>query len=147
LYFYNASKFKVATEKHVPHILNQGLGYREYLTGYEDYVMDGTDYVITKYNLKIQVIKPSSYTLPFLKAKQFNKIHYALYFNVFADAGYVNNVFPAPTNTMVNTWQFSAGAGIDLVTYYDLVFRVDYAINRYGEHGFFIHVETPFARW
>lgn len=146
-YFYNASKFRVSTEKHMPHLLNQGLGYREYLAGYEAYVIDGTDYVITKYNLKLQVIKPSSYTIPFLRARQFNKIHYALYFNVFADAGYVNNVFPGPTNSMVNTWQFSAGAGFDLVTYYDLVFRVDYAINRYGEHGFFIHVETPFARW
>ena len=147
LYFNNASKFRVATEKRVPHLLNQGLGYREYLAGYEPYVIDGTDYVITKYNLKLQVIKPSTYTIPFLGAKQFNKIHYALYFNVFADAGYVNNVFPHPTNTMMNIWQFSAGAGIDFVTYYDLVFRVDYAINRYGEHGFFIHVETPFARW
>jgi outer membrane protein assembly factor BamA len=147
LYFNNASKFRYSTEKNMPHLLNQGLGYREYLSGYEDYVIDGSDYVISKYNLKLEVIKPNSITIPFLKAKQFNKIHYALYFNVFADAGYVNNTFPDPTNTMVNTWQFSAGAGFDFVTYYDLVIRVDYAINRYGEHGLFLHVETPFARW
>ncbi len=146
-YFYNASKVRYSTEKRMPHLLNQGLGYREYLTGYEDYVIDGSDYVISKYNLKFQVIKPSSFTLPFLGMKQFNKVHYALYFNAFADAGYVNNTFPDPTNTMVNNWQFSAGVGFDFVTYYDLVFRIDYAINRYKEHGFFIHVETPFARW
>jgi len=103
--------------------------------------------VITKYNMKFQVVKPSSYTIPFIRMTQFNKIHYAVYFNLFADAGYVNNDFPNPTNTMVNTWQFSAGAGIDLVTYYDQVFRIDYAINRYGEHGFFLHIETPFSRW
>jgi outer membrane protein assembly factor BamA len=147
LYFNNASKFRYSTEKNRPHLLNQGLGYREYLSGYEDYVIDGSDYVLSKYNVKFQVIKPSSFTLPLLGMKQFNKVHYALYFNVFADAGYVNNTFPDPTNTMVNNWQFSAGAGFDFVTYYDLVFRVDYAINRYKEHGFFIHVETPFARW
>lgn len=147
LYFNNASKFRFGTEKRPPHLMNRGLGYREYMSGYEDYVIDGSDYLISKYNLKFQLIKPSSFTVPYLKMKQFNKIHYALYFNVFADAGYVNNNFPDPTNTMVNTWQFSAGAGFDFVTYYDLVFRVDYAINRYGEHGFFIHVETPFARW
>jgi outer membrane protein assembly factor BamA len=147
LYFNNASKVRYSTEKNMPYLLNRGLGYREYLTGYEDYVMDGTDYVISKYNLKFQVIKPSSFTIPLLGMKQFNKVHYALYFNAFADAGYVNNIFPDPTNTMVNNWQFSAGVGFDFVTYYDLVFRVDYAINRYKEHGFFIHVETPFARW
>jgi len=147
LYFNNASKFRYSTEKNMPHLLNQGLGYREYLSGYEAYVIDGSDYVISKYYLKLEVIKPNSFTIPFLGIKQFNKVHYALYFNVFADAGYVNSTFPDPTNTMVNTWQFSAGAGFDFVTYYDLVLGINYAINRYGEHGFFIHVETPFARW
>lgn len=147
LYFNNATKFRYSTEKYMPHLLNQSLGYREYLSGYEDYVIDGSDYVISKYNLKLQVIKPASFTLPFLGMKQFNRVHYALYFNVFGDAGYVNSIFPDPTNTMVNTWQFSAGVGFDFVTYYDLVFRIDYSINRYKEHGIFVHVETPFARW
>jgi hypothetical protein len=48
---------------------------------------------------------------------------------------------------MVNTWQFSAGGGIDLITYYDQVFSVYNAINRYGEHGFIFQLETPFFRW
>jgi len=126
---------------------DQALGYEVFLSGYEPYVIDGSDYVISLYDLKFQVVKPNSYTIPFIKMNQFNKLHYAVYVNVFADAGYVNNVFPNPTNTMVNTWQFSAGAGIDLVTYYDKVFSINYVINRYGEHGFFLHLETPFSRW
>lgn len=147
LYFYNATKARYSSEKIMPHFLNKALGYHEYLSGYEPYVIDGSDYVISKYNLKIQLVKPSTYIVPFIGMEQFNKIHYAVYFNAFADAGFVDNDFPGPTNTMVNTWQFSAGAGIDLVTYYDQVFRFDYVINRYGEHGFFFHVETPFSRW
>ncbi len=147
LYFYNATKARYSTEKTMPHILNRALGYNENLRAYEPYVIDGSDYVISLYNLKIQVIKPNSYTVPFIKMEQFNKIHYALYVNLFADFGYVNNQFPNPTNTMVNTWQFSAGAGIDLITYYDAVFSVYYAINRYGEHGFFFQLATPFAEW
>jgi len=110
-------------------------------------VIDGSDYVLSLYNFKIQVVKPRIYTIPFIGMEQFNRIHYAVYVNVFADAGYVNNEFPNPTNTMVNTWQFSTGIGIDLVTYYDRVFSIYYAINRYGEHGLFIQVETPFSRW
>jgi len=133
--------------KTMPHLMNQALGYEVFLSGYEPYVIDGSDYVISLYDLKFQVVKPNSYTIPFIKMNQFNKLHYAVYVNVFADAGYVNNVFPNPTNTMVNTWQFSAGAGIDLVTYYDKVFSINYVINRYGEHGFFLHLETPFSRW
>jgi len=153
LYFYNTAKGRIASEGraaseiYMPYILNRALGYSENLSGYEPYVMDGSDYFISKYNIKIQVIKPTTYTLPLIKMKQFNKIHYALYFNLFADVGYVHNVFPDPTNTMVNNWQYSVGVGIDLVTYYDQVFRVDFAINRYGEYGFFFHIETPFNRW
>ena len=146
-YFYNATKARYSSEKILPHFLSEALGYEANLSGYEPYVIDGSDYVITKYNMKFQVVKPSTYTIPFIRMTQFNKIHYAVYINLFADAGYVNNDFPNPTNTMVNTWQFSAGAGIDLVTYYDQVFRIDYAINRYGERGFFLHIETPFSRW
>jgi len=153
LYFYNASKGRIASEGraaqeiYMPYILNRALGYNENLSGYEPYVMDGSDYFISKYSLKFQVIKPRTYTLPLIGMKQFNKIHYALYFNVFADVGFVHNVFPDPTNTMVNNWQYSAGAGIDLVTYYDQVLRIDFAINRYGKYGFFFHIETPFSRW
>ena len=147
LYFYNATKARYSSEKIIPHLMNRALGFNENLRGYESYVIDGSDYVMSLYNFKIQVVKPNSYTLPFIRMEQFNKIHYAVYINVFADAGYVNNEFPNPTNTMVNTWQFSTGIGIDLVTYYDRVFTIFYAINRYGEHGFFFQVETPFSRW
>jgi len=147
LYFYNTTKARYSSLKTLPHLMNEALGYEVYLSGYEPYVIDGSDYVISLYDLKFQVVKPNSYTIPFIKMNQFNKIHYALYLNVFADAGYVNNIFPNPTNTMVNTWQFSAGAGVDLVTYYDKVFSINYVINRYGEHGFFFHLETPFYRW
>jgi len=147
LYFFNATKARFSTEKTMPYFLDKALGYNENLRGYEPYVIDGSDYVLTMYNFKIQVVKPNSFTLPIIPMEQFNKVHYAVYVNVFADAGYVNNEFPNPTNTMVNTWQFSAGAGIDLVTYYDRVFSIDYVINRYGEHGFFFRVETPFAKW
>ncbi len=147
LYFYNTTKARYSSEKTMPHSLNRALGYNEYLSAYEPYVIDGSDYVITYYNIKFQIVKPSSYTIPFIKMEQFNKIHYAFYVNVFADAGYVRNDFPNPTNTMVNNWQFSAGIGLDLVTYYDKVFSINYSINRYGEHGVFLHVETPFFRW
>ncbi len=147
LFFSNATKARYSMEKMMPYALGRGLGYNEFLSSYENYVIDGTDYFITKYNLKFQVVRPTTWTVPFVKMEQFNKVHYALYFNIFADAGYVNNIFPDPTNTMVNDWQFSTGIGLDFVTYYDQVLRIDYAINKYGEHGLFFHIETPFYRW
>lgn len=147
LYYYNTYKGRLTADKRLPHILNKALGYSEWLSAYEPYVLDGSDFFITKFNLKVQLVKPRNSTLPLIKMKQFNKFHYAIYVNAFADMGYVNNEFPAPTNTMVNLLQFSGGVGLDLVTYYDLVVRVDFAINRYGEYGFFFHLNTPFLEW
>ena len=147
IYFTSATKARYSLEKMMPYALGRGLGYNEFLSGYEDYVIDGTDYFITKYILKFQLVKPRTQTIPFIRMEQFNKVHYAIYFNLFTDAGYVNNVFPDPTNTMVNDWQLSSGIGIDFVTYYDQVLRIDYVINKYGERGLFFHIETPFFRW
>jgi hypothetical protein len=31
------------------------------------------------------------------------------------------------------------GAGIDIVTYYDKVMRLEYSVNGWGESGIFIH--------
>jgi len=147
IFFHNATKGRYSFQKEFPHVLNRALGYNVFMSAYEPYVLDGSDYIISKYNLKFQLIKPTTRTLPLINMEQFNKIHYALYLNVFADAGYVYDELPNPTNTLLNNFQYSAGIGLDLVTYYDQVFRIDFAINRYKEYGVFFHLETPFYRW
>jgi hypothetical protein len=147
IYFSNATKIRYSTQKNLPDVFKKGLGYAENLSGYEYYVMDGTDYFLTKYFLKIELVKPTVWTIPYIPMEQFNKIFYAFYLNIFADAGYVNNENTDPSNFMVNDWQFSTGIGIDFVTYYDQVFRFEYSINKYGHHGFFVNIETPFRRW
>ncbi|MBN1132244.1 MAG: BamA/TamA family outer membrane protein [Bacteroidales bacterium] len=147
LYFGNATKAQFSTQKELPYVFKKALGYYENLSGYEYYVIDGTDYFLTKYYLKFELLKQRTSTIPFIKMEQFNKIHYALYINIFADAGYVYNGMTDPTNTMTNDWQFSTGIGLDIVTYYDQVFRIEYAINRLGEGGIFVNIETPFRRW
>jgi hypothetical protein len=60
------------------------------------------------------------------------------------DAGYVSDhVFDA-VNPLSNEWQYSYGIGYDYVTYYDLVFRFEYAINKLNEHGLFFHIGSAF---
>ena len=163
IYAANVSRFSISSNKEVPHVQQKALGYSVYMTGYEPFVIDGTDFFITKFIGKYQLLKPTSFQLPLIKAKQFNKVHLAIYLNVMADVGYVNNEFPdiSGTNYMDNTLQYSTGIGLDFVTYYDKVFRIEYAFNRYAFdkanrpagfegadfRGFFFHLETPFYRW
>jgi len=147
-YFADVAKGRVTTNKEVPLILKKGLGYAENLTGYDAFVIDGTDYFINKVIFKYQLVKPSKFSIPFINIKQFSRVHYAIYLNLLGDVAYVNDPFPRdPSNNMVNSWQYSAGLGIDFVTYYDKVIGVEYAVNRYGMTGFFFRVTTPFFEW
>lgn len=146
-YFTEVSKGKLASNKDVPLSQKQALGYTENLTAYDSYVIDGTDYIVNKIIFRYQLLKPHEFTFPLLKAKQFSKAYFGIYLNYLADIGYVNNKVNIPSNTMVNKLQYSTGIGIDFVTYYDKVFGIEYAINRYGTTGFFFHIATPFYEW
>jgi len=73
--------------------------------------------------------------------KQFRTMPLALYPKVFFDAGYVHNNFTASSNKeLTNTFLPGGGIGLDLVTYYDLVFRFEYAINKKLERGFYFYL-------
>ena len=79
--------------------------------------------------------------------KQFRKVPVAAYFKVFYDQGYVQNNLPenslTSTNPILsNRYIYSYGAGLDIVTYYDAVLRLEYSVNALNEGGFFINVKS-----
>jgi hypothetical protein len=39
---------------------------------------------------------------------------------------------------------YTAGFGLDIVTFYDFVFRFDYSFNQLGENGLFLHFKNEF---
>jgi hypothetical protein len=43
-----------------------------------------------------------------------------------------------------NQTLYGYGAGMDLVTYYDQVFRLEATINKHGVRGFYFHMTNPF---
>ncbi len=147
LYFATANKGKYSVRKDVPYFHQKALGYNEYMSGYEYYVIDGSDYFITKQILKYKLVKQRTAQIPFINFEQFTKLHYSIFINLFADQGYVYNQDPEPGNLMANQLQYSCGIGLDFVTYYDQVLRLEYSVNRFGKGGFYVHMETPFRRW
>jgi hypothetical protein len=46
-------------------------------------------------------------------------------------------------NPLVNASLFGYGAGIDFVTYYDVVISLNFAMNMKGEPGLFLHFIAP----
>lgn len=139
-----AGKFKLSGENDVPFYNQQALGYEgDVIRGYDKYVINGENFALFKTGLKYNIIKPGAYNLPVGLPESFTKIPYALYANLFFDAGYVRDKRFYAGNPLSNTWQYSFGAGLDFVTYYDLVLRGEFAVNKLGNTGIFFHLTAP----
>jgi outer membrane protein assembly factor BamA len=126
-----------------------GLGYLNFVRGYEYYAVNGDEAILLKSLLKYELLPKKVVNLnfwPIRKAYQINKIPLEIYANVYFDAGYVNDrqgLYKINNNTLVNELMYSAGVGIDFVTYYDKVLRFDYSINAMGDYGLYIHWKAP----
>ena len=105
--------------------------------------MDGQNYFLFKSNLKFTLLPQKEVRMPFIPLSKFATIPYAFYLNLYSDFGYVKDDLYFEGNALNNSLQYSYGCGIDFVTYYDLVFRFEYSINKLGETGFFVHFTSP----
>ncbi len=132
---------KISTSRNQPFFYQRGLGYgRNFVRGYELYVVDGQSYVLSKNTVTYNILPTKVKKIGFIPGDKFGKIHYAMYLNLFFDAGYVEDFKDTEGNELANKFMLGTGIGIDLVTYYDMVFRVDFSLNREGETGVFFHV-------
>lgn len=135
----------VNVDKKVPYIYNQALGYSNFIRGYEYNVIDGQNYFLTKNSFRFQLIKPKFHEINVLKKENpFSTIPFYAYINLFIDAGYVQEKFYTENNALNNTFQYGYGAGIDFITYYDFVMRLEYSFNKMKQSGFFIHFASGF---
>jgi outer membrane protein assembly factor BamA len=138
-------RFRVSAPKRQPYLQTVGLGFRNDLVrGYELYVIDGQDYLLTKNEIKYKLFSLQKH-LDWIPVRQFNTIPLAAYLNTFADAGYVQNKYLELSNTRLgNTMLFGAGAGLDVVTFYNIVARMTLTFNAKGEHRFFFNIFREF---
>jgi outer membrane protein assembly factor BamA len=137
-------KYTFYDSNNVPYYFQRGLGYSSAsIRGYELVVIDGQHYASYKSNIKYQLIKKKTVDLNFGIANKFDKFHYSVFLNAFADAGYVVDNINAAVNPLANNWQYACGLGLDFVTYYDIVIRFEGSINKQGQPGFYIHFKNP----
>jgi outer membrane protein assembly factor BamA len=121
---------------------NQGLlGYADlYLRGLDRYVMDGTAGGVLRNTLFRELFNRN---LPFRHSGSYDHIPLRIYATAFTDYGYAyNQDFKA--NSLANRMLYTAGVGIDLVTGYDLSFKLDYSFNQLGQNGLFLHIRNDF---
>jgi outer membrane protein assembly factor BamA len=143
--WFSAASFtgKLTSGSRQPYYVTRALGYgKEVIRGYEYYVIDGQHFVLLKSGLKFALIPKKEFHAGFIPSSKFNVIPMSLYAGVYFDAGYVSDDQFTANNRLRNSWQYGYGAGFDLFTFYDLVFRFEYSFNKLGESGFFIHFTT-----
>ncbi len=137
-------KGKLSGQSFVPYYNSRGLGYAsDFVRSYEYYVVNGQNYFLFKSNIKFTLIPEKVVNVDFIPLEKFKTIPFAFYLNLFSDLGYAHDRQFAENNSLANTWEAGGGIGLDYVTYYDLVFRLEYSINRLGEHGLFLHFTSP----
>jgi len=140
-------RFQLGNKSRIPYIITMGLGYDDFLRGYENYVIDGYNFLLFKSSVKYEILPFRIIKLHFLPLRQFNKIHISSYLNLFFDAGYVHDYYTDNKfygNDLVDKPLYSGGIGIDFVTYYDKMLRIDLAYNSIGDFGVFVSLEQNF---
>lgn len=144
--FYLASSFTGSTSvpRRQPYINFQGLGYsREFLRGYELYVIEGQSFAYNKTTFKRLLISGESNISSVMPLEQFQTIPFKIYLKAYFDSGIVgNNIFYPDNTRLTNEFIYGGGVGLDIVTFYDFVFRIEYSINKEGEKGFFFHFKS-----
>jgi outer membrane protein assembly factor BamA len=149
IYFASGLFYSSTSDKDYVYYSQTGLGYLQFVRGYEYYVANGNKSLLFKCLFNFEILPEKVLNLkfwPFRKAYQFNRIPLVIYSNVFFDAGYVydkTGEYKMYSNTLVDKIMYGTGIGIDFLTYYDKILRFDYAFNGFGEHGFFILWKAP----
>jgi len=143
-YFAIRLRGKVSDNNFQPYFNVRALGYgNDFVRGYEYYITDGQSFGLVKTNLKFELMRRREFHAGFIPLEKFATIPFSFYLNLFGDAAYSQDTQFSRTNTLTNSWLVGYGAGIDMLTYYDIVFRLEYSINKFGESGFFLHFSAP----
>jgi outer membrane protein assembly factor BamA len=117
------------------------LGYGDYyMRGLEKYVVDGVGLLLDRNTVMRELIH---FNIPFLPNTTHDHIPFSIYVKTYVDLGYVFNQYNSQ-NSLQNTMLYTYGAGIDIVTFYDFIFRIEYSVNQLGEKGLFFHIRNDF---
>jgi outer membrane protein assembly factor BamA len=114
------------------------------MNGFEYYVIDGNAGSIAKAEWHHLL---GSYTLPkktgFSITDKLNKhlpdIKYHFWLKAFTNMGYAYSEHPVNSSKLSNTLLRSAGIGLDIISVYDLVIKIDYSVNQLGDKGVYLH--------
>lgn len=124
-----------------PYNDNRAIGFgRDFLHGYEYYIVDGLDMIYLKSALRFHLWENEFRFGKIMPIKAFRNMPIKLFLNLNNDFGYANDPFEKEANFLNNRFLWGAGVGLDIVLFYDKVLKIEYSFNHLFENGLFLHI-------
>jgi hypothetical protein len=120
------------------------LGYGDaFMQGLEYYVVDGTAGGMFRTTLRYQFARLVWHNKLF-RSKTHNEIPFRFFVKAYGNLGYVYNKNPG-NSYMNNQLLKTAGFGLDIVTIYDWVIKLDVSFNQFDNGGkLYLHTQSDF---
>jgi outer membrane protein assembly factor BamA len=137
---------KLSTPSRQPYLETRSLGYREdYIRGFDLYVIEGQHFYLNRNTFRFKWLDKNLGMQKLVPIRQFNKIPFKILSKTYFDIGYVRNEFSQPTNgPLYNQTLWGYGFGIDFVSAYERVMRIEYSRNNFGEGRFYFSFNADF---
>jgi outer membrane protein assembly factor BamA len=131
----------IALQNRMPYANLYGIGYNlRFVRGYDAQVIEAPQSIIWKNSLRFKFFQ-RVYNNKFIPLEQFKTMPITCYLKVFSDAGYGRNVYVTDSNKpLTNKLIPGYGIGLDVVSFYDLVLRFEYAYNFLARPGFYFYI-------
>ncbi len=128
----------------MPYSNNSGLGWGSFIvTGYDLYVMDGPDYIISKNHFNVSVFETTIKLFDWLP-KQIRSVPVQVFVRMNYDFAYVNEPTYSETNSLNNTWFYGYGPALDFILFNNYFFSMEYGITQQGERGYYFNSSIAF---
>ena len=124
--------------------------FNQRLLGYGYFQMRGLEYNVVD-GLAGGILKTAIHQKAFsfilknpFPSKTHDKIPFRVFFKAYGDLGYGYIKTPIPGNTLNNTLLKTWGFGLDIVSIYDFVFKIEYSFNQLGRDGLYLQTRNDF---
>jgi len=135
--------FQAKFGQNQPFFNSKLLGYGALiLQGLDSYVVDGTFGAMARTTVKYEFRNFKVRNI--IRKKSIEYVPFRFFLKTYGNLGYAHQRNSEASNFMNNRMLRTAGFGIDILTIYDLVIKLEYSFNQFGDHGFFIRSKSDF---
>lgn len=126
-----------------PYVNQQFLGFNDmFMQGYEYFVINGVAGGYTKAIFSREIVN-TKFRIESQKIKKLNNIPFRMYGKIYGNVGYVYNPQPGD-NELCNKMLYSGGVGLDIITFYDFIIRLEWSFNQLGQNDIYLHRKNYF---